>query len=222
MAVALFSYKNRNSFLHRIHPLAKLIVIFSMCIFCFMETEFELIKLLLCFAFSVVLFFLGGGNKTTLKALPFVFILGLFVTALRMFYFIPKISFNADGFYSGLLYTARLFITTLTCQIIFETTSSAQIQDSLEKIENAFAKVIPPVKKLHAALLISLAINFIPMVFETWTKVKLASQARSNGKKNIFTASKTLFSQLDATLSCLIFRAETKRKAILNRWTERQ
>ncbi len=217
MAVALFSYKNRASLLHRIPALLKILMMFSFCIFCFMETSYEHIKLPACFAFSLILFFLARGNWMTLKSLPYVFVLGAFVTALRMFNFLPEFSFNREGFVWGILYTARLFITALACQVIFETTSSAQISDSLEEIEDRVARVIPPVKKLHCALLISLALNFIPLVFETWNKVHLASMARSLKKKNLVSATSILLSELEALLSCLIFKAETKRKAILNR-----
>lgn len=217
MAVALFSYKNRPSLLHRIPALIKILVMFSFCIFCFRETNYEQIKLPACFAFSLLLFFLARGNWTTIKSLPYVFVLGAFVTVLRMFNFFPEFSFSKEGFIWGILYSARLFITAFACQIIFETTSSAQISDSLEQIENGIAKILPPAKKLHAALLISLAINFIPLVFETWDKVHLASMARSPKKKNLVAATGILLSELEALLSCLIFKAETKRKAIINR-----
>lgn len=217
MAVALFSYKNRASLLHKVPSLIKILIMFSFCIFCFMETSYEHIKLPACFAFSLILFFLARGNLTTVKSLPYVFVLGAFVTVLRMFNFLPEFSFSKEGFVWGILYSARLFISAFVCQIIFETTSSAQISDSLEQIENAMAKIIPPAKKLHGALLISLAINFIPLVFETWNKVHLASMARSPKKKNIAAATSILLSEVEALLSCLIFKAETKRKAILNR-----
>lgn len=217
MAVALFSYKNRTSILHRIPSLIKILIMFSFCIFCFKETTYEQIKLPGCLAFSLLLFFLARGNWTTIKSLPYVFVLGAFVTVLRMFNFFPEFSFNKEGFIWGILYTARLFITAFACQVIFETTSSSQIQDSLEQIENGISKVIPPVKKLHGALLISLAINFIPLVFETWDKVHLASMARGPKKRNLISATNILLSELEALLSCLIFKAETKRKAILNR-----
>ena len=45
----------------------------------------------------------------------------------------------------------------------------------------------------------------------------LASMARSPKKKNLVSATIILLSELEALLSCLIFKAETKRKAILNR-----
>lgn len=217
MAVALFSYKNRNSLLHKIPAFIKILIIFSLCVFCFKETGYEKIKLPLCFCFSLLLFFLGRGNIETLKPVPYIIFLGIFVTLLRMFNFFPEFSFNRSGFYSGLIYSFRLLITAFSCQIIFETTSGTQIQNSLENIENLFSKFIPPVKKLHVALLVSLAINFIPLVFETWNKVHSACLARSPKKKSIFYAAKILMCQTEALLSCLIFKAEIKRKAILNR-----
>lgn len=40
----------------------------------------------------------------------------------------------------------QIFITSLAAQVIFETTSPLQIQNSLELIQNGISKLIPPIK----------------------------------------------------------------------------
>lgn len=217
MAVEMFCYRNRNSVLSRIPALAKLIFIFVLCISVFRDCDYEKLKLGICFAFTVLLFILGKCNFKTVSAMKYVLTIGTLILLLRSFNYTPEASINVEGFWAGVEYTVRLFITALACQIIFETTSPMQIQSALETVETLVAKIVPPAKKLHGALLISLAINFIPLVFETWDKVHLASMARSPKKKNIVAATSILLSEVEALLSCLIFKAETKRKAILNR-----
>lgn len=217
MDVVLFSYKNRKSILHRIPSVIKLFVIIALCFICFTETSFEKLKLSICFLFSIFLFFLGRGNLITLKPLIYVFFLGAFVTLLRMFNFIPEFSLDKKEFFSGIIYTIKLFITTLACQIIFETTSNSQIYTCFELIENTIAKVfsfVKIIKKNHIALLISLSISFIPLIFETWQKVHLASKARSLKKRSIFYAIKIILLEMESLLSCLINKADIKRKAI--------
>lgn len=217
MAVELFAYKNRSSILHKIPALLKLAVTLVFCIFCFNVPEAQAINLFFYLAVCAVLFFLGKCNFRTLRSLCFVIFLGAFVTVLRMFSFIPHFEFKIEEFFSGLIYSAKLFLSALICQIIFETTSSSKIQQALETLEDCVSKIIPPVKKLHFALLISLTINFIPMVFETWNKIELSCKARTPKKRSITMTMTIMFVQLSALFSCLLFKAETKRKAIINR-----
>lgn len=217
MAVELFAYKSRNSLLHKIPAIIKLILTFVLCIFTFKDVSQEKIKLASSLVFCMILFFLGKCNLRTIRQLVFVLFLGAFVTLLRMFEFAPSVRFSMAGFSSGVLYTVRLFITSLACQIIFETTSGAQIQEAIESVENIAAKVIPPIKKLHGALLISLAINFMPLVFATWNKIHAASIARGPAKKDFVTGIRIAFEEFSALILCMLQKAETKRKAILNR-----
>jgi biotin transport system permease protein len=72
---------------------------------------------------------------------------------------------------------------------------------------------------LNPALVISLAINFIPQIFETWNRVNLAARARSvsRKRKNLHTVITTAYLELQALFSCLLYQAETTRQAVLNR-----
>lgn len=217
MAVEMFCYRNRNSILSKIPALAKLIFIFVLCISVFMDCRWEKLKLGICFFLTVILFILGKCNFKTVTAMKYVLTIGTLILLLRSFTYTPEASINVEGFWSGVEYTVRLFITALACQIIFETTSPMQIQGALESVEYTVAKIVPPVKKIHAALLISLAINFMPMVFETWNKIQRASLARSRKTRNPFIAIRNSMAQFEALFSCLLFKAEIKRRAILNR-----
>ena len=61
---------------------------------------------------------------------------------------------------------------------------------------------------MNPALVLSLAINFIPEVFATWNRVDLAVRARSDDKgKNKFSL-RILGVRLTAFFLCLLERAE--------------
>lgn len=97
------------------------------------------------------------------------------------------------------------------------TTSSLQMKSALEDAQNFIAKIFPPIKKINPALIIFLAISFIPQIFQTWEKIKLAARARSCGKNKYRNFLRNTFLQFEALFSCLLFYAETKRKVLLNR-----
>ncbi len=225
MAIKLFAYRKADTILHKMPALFKLVLLFAICIYTFSSgmlstkaqvfAKAELVKLSICFAAVTVLFILARAPWKSLKNLKFVFVLGFFLTAFKMLHF--PFYFDLDALISGLHYTFCFFVTALCAQLIFESTSSLQIKDALESIQNIIAAVLPPVKKLNPALVISLAINFIPMVFATWNRVNLACRARTSTRHGLAGTVKNAFTQLSALFSCLLHQAETTRMALLNR-----
>lgn len=236
MAVTLFAYRRGSSPMHRIPASVKLLFLMILCICTFMNGPHEIVRTGICFAISIMLFVLSGAHKQSLKQLAFVFVLGALVTLFgticlppsaaantetvsgsSIITLLPYLALNLDGLRFGILYTIRFFTTALAAQIVFETTSSVQIKDSLEALQNVIARVIPPIKKMNPALVISLAINFIPQVFETWNRVSLAARARANTSKKNKQRVRTAYLELQALLSCMLYQAETTRKAVENR-----
>ena len=108
-----------------------------------------------------------------------------------------------DALAAGLLYTIRFLITAIAAQIVFETTSPLEIKES-------FGKSNP-------ALALALAINFIPQVFATWNQVHTAAMARTPNKKGLLRTIPIVYCEIQAFFSCLLYQAEIKRKALLNR-----
>lgn len=219
MAITLFSYRRENSILHKTSAGIKILLLILLCFITFFNTQYEIQKLSGCALIPVVLFFLSKAKfKNCLKAMKQVFVLGFFMT------FVKTISMdgttliiNPNQTIEGIIFTLRFLITTLSCHLIFETTSSLQIKNSLDNGEEFISKIFPFIKKLHLADLISLCISFIPMVFETWNKVELAARSRAPEKKSITSSVMILRAEFEAMFSCLLFHAENKRKAMLNR-----
>lgn len=222
ISTSLFSYRQGNSVLHKTPAILKLILLFLLCIFTFLKQNYNsldeilsftvILQTSICFFISILMFFLGGKNFQSLKNLKFVAILGAMVIFLKTINIPtetitnPLQYMNIQGFAEGVLWIIRFFITTLACLTVFETTSSLQIKEALGN-----------------ALVISLAINFIPEIFRTWEKIKSASFSRSIYKKNGKTkhsfkrAIIVTYQELSALFSCMLYYAEIKRKALLNR-----
>lgn len=240
---ALFAYRRGNTPLHKTPALIKLIVLFSLCIITFAGGTPDSVSEIMahtflfrtagCFLLSVLLFILGGCYFRSLKNLLFVLFLGAAVIIFRtlgipqsptekqLAYIVtvlPGVRLNLNGCAAGILYTVRFFITTFTAQTIFETTSSLEIKGAVESVQDGIARIFPPLKKWNPALVISLAINFIPQVFDTWNSVRTAARARTpSGKKSIAKTIRIAYQEIQSLISCLLFKAETTQKAILNR-----
>ena len=223
MALSLFAYRRGTSVLHRTPALAKLAALFALCLFVFAGspvTSFDellsrqsLTRLVAGLATSCVLFALSGAHLCSIVRVRFVFAFGLFVTAVRMIH-VP-LFFDTGALAYGISYTARFFAASLASEVVFETTSSTEISEALEQLQDALARVFPPIKKTQVALVLSLAINFVPQVFATWNKVSLASRARGGDRAK--DKVRVVSQEFTSLFSCLLRYAEVKRMAILNR-----
>ena len=206
--MTLFAYRKGNTPLHRLNAGLKILFLIALCIVTFAGGMYDslesvlkpsvLIRTTICLAAAVGLFFASGRSRTSFKPVKFVLIIGALMILFRVFNQPLK-----DALAAGLLYTIRFLITTIAAQIIFETTSPLEIKESLGKSTPAVA--------------ISLAINFIPQVFATWKQVHTAAQARTPNKKGLFRTIPIVYCEIQAFFSCLLYQAEIKRKALLNR-----
>lgn len=215
MKTTFFAYRKGSSFFHKISPHIKLWLELLFCIFVFLPdeyffaiNEFVSIKFAISFLICVAAFFLSGRNFAVFKPLGYVLFLGV-------------IAIFGNGIKFAINYTLKFLFTTFLSQVVFMTTSSLQMKSALEDAQNFIARIFPfassSIKKANPALIIFLAISFIPQIFQTWNKIKLAARARSCNKNKCRNFLRNIFLQFEALFSCLLFYAETKRKVLLNR-----
>ena len=205
----LFAYRRGNTPLHRMNARWKILFLIILCIITFAGGMYEtsdsvltvslLIRTALCIAVTIALFIMSGCSRTSFKPVKFVLIIGGLMILFRVFNQPIK-----DALAAGFLYTVRFLITAIAAQIIFETTSPLEIKESLGKSSPALA--------------VALAINFIPQVFATWNRVHTAALARTpKHKKGLLRFIHIVYCEIQAFFSCLLYQAEIKRKALLNR-----
>ena len=220
--MTLFAYRRGSTPLHRMNAGLKVLFLIALCIVTFAGGMYDtldsvmsaplLIRTALCLAVTIALFVASERSKTSFKPVRFV----LFIGALMILFRVFNQPFK-DALAAGLLYTVRFLITAVAAQIVFETTSPLEIREAFEKGQDKVAKPLPFIKKLNPALTLSLAINFIPQVFATWHLVHTAAQARTPNKKGLLRTIPIVYCEIQAFFSCLLYQAEIKRKALLNR-----
>ncbi|MCM1321216.1 MAG: hypothetical protein NC041_01250 [Bacteroides sp.] len=230
----LFSYRKGNSVVHAMPACIKLLLLFVISVRTFSDAPSPLCvpqRTACCGFCAGLLFLLSGTPFSHLKKLLFVPLTGLFVTLFKMISFSetpPYFFADLSQIQPGILYTIRFFITAAAALAVFETTTTLQIQRTLESVQNGISRVIPPLKKPIAAYnparMFSLAIIFIPRVFCAWNQVNSAARARypkknSANKYHISPACyiENICAQFFGMFSVLLYSAKETEKALRNR-----
>ena len=157
---AIFSYRNGNSFLHRIPALIKILLLVAICFAAFCgENSFSTLddffsgKSFVCLCSCGILLFvlhvLSGFRLSSLIKMKFVIFYSLFIFIFRSWKFCDDgiLCWDVDGLWFCGLYTVRFFVVAFSSELVYETTSLLEIKSALEDVENFFARIIPPLKK---------------------------------------------------------------------------
>ena len=197
MNKGLFSYNNKKSPLHKIPALIKILFTCGFCFFVF--SKFSITKILISGIVALFLWLLSKSGFQAFIKLKLVLILGLVFTIFKGLS-LKSPFFDFQLAKEGLIYGYNFFITTFVALILFETTTMLEIQNDFMKI--------PVLNKTKFPIVLAITISFFPEIFTTWEEVSLAAKSRKN---------KNLVSQFSALISCMIQKADIKRKALLSR-----
>lgn len=182
--ITLGQYFPGNSPIHRIDPRMKLLMTVIFIVATFVASSG--LSFAVLFISAAVLFALSRISfKTLLKAMkPIVFIL-IFTTFFQIFFtktgdlifewWIIKIYTN------GIIYAIKMFIRvivliTTTSVLMSYTTSPIALTDGLEELLKPLAKIGVPIHDF--ALVMSIALRFIPTLLEETEKIMAAQKAR--------------------------------------------
>jgi energy-coupling factor transporter transmembrane protein EcfT len=220
----VFKYKTVKGFLHRVPALVKLLLILPLSLF-FMQLS--PVFLAAGIAAVCIIAFLGKFtlHEQLIDVKPAVFYallmygLSVFSTLIESWHTFPEISFSSvlmphQDFFR---ITLRLVLIIQLSALLFRTTSSGEIRDTLFTMEFAirsfFAKIFFQKKlitvKHSFSEYIALFLCFIPEIFENWALVNMAWKAR--GGKNGFAKIKSLVFIL---ISLSMEKAALKAKAL--------
>ncbi len=182
--ITLGQYFPGNSVIHKIDARAKIIITLILIVAVFVASSGPAFALL--FILSLIIFLLSRISfKTLVKGLkPIVFIL-IFTTIFQIFftrtgdlllewYFIKIYS-------NGIIFAVKMFIRiivliTTTSVMLSYTTSPIVLTDGIEGLMLPLAKIGVPVHDF--ALVMSIALRFIPTLLEETEKIMSAQKAR--------------------------------------------
>ena len=180
--ITLGQYFPGKSLLHRMDPRAKLLVTFLCIVFIFVANNF--VGLLLVVLLVAAAMLLSGISiRQYLKSLKAILFVVLFTSVLNLFYgsgqVLVQVGFmriTVGGVMNSIFIAVRIICLILISSVLTFTTSPNQLTDALER-------VMKPLKIFHVkvheiAMMMTIALRFVPTLLEETDKIMSAQKSR--------------------------------------------
>lgn len=176
-------YVPGESFIHRLDPRTKILIIFFFVIFVFFANNVWSYSLLTAFTIFTILMthipfrYIIKGLTPVWFLIIFTMLLHLFLTkdgpvAFQLF----TISIHWGGIKQGLIISLRFMLLVMMTSLLTLTTSPIDITDAIESLLHPLKKVKFPVHEL--ALMMSISLRFIPTLMQETDKISKAQSSR--------------------------------------------
>jgi len=176
-------YVPGDSFIHKLDPRTKLIVIFFYVIVVFFANNTLSYGLLTLFVLIAVvttripLRFIIKGLTPIWFLIIFTFLLHLFLTKEGPVVFEWwAFTFHLGGIIQGLVIALRFMLLILMTSLLTLTTTPIEITDAIESLLHPLKKLKFPVHEL--ALMMSISLRFIPTLMQETDKISMAQASR--------------------------------------------
>lgn len=183
--ITIGQYIPGESFIHKLDPRTKILISVLFIVNLFLVKNFTAYLLIMGFIFLMVRVaklspkYLYKGVKPVFVLILFTAFLNMFVTrgtqdTLLLDFWIFKI--YREGVYQALFMTFRLVFLIMGTSILTLTTSPIELTDGIESLLKPFKKIGVPAHEL--AMMMSIALRFIPTLMDETDKIMKAQMAR--------------------------------------------
>ncbi|MCQ2547611.1 MAG: energy-coupling factor transporter transmembrane protein EcfT [Clostridia bacterium] len=180
--ITLGQYYNADSVIHRLDPRIKIIASLLYIVELFVVDSFigffyATAALGLVIALSKVpLSFIFRGMKALLIILIFTFVINLFMIDGTIIFKLWIFTISKEGLYAALFMTFRLVLLITGTSLLTLTTKPISLTDGLERLLYPLSKLKVPTHEI--AMMMTIALRFIPTLLEETDKIIKAQQAR--------------------------------------------
>lgn len=190
--ITLGQYYNENSIIHRLDPRVKLVgtVLFMVSLFIF--NNYVCYGIALLFLISVIAMskvpvkFMLKGMKSIIVLILITVIYNLFMTPGKELVRLWIFKITIEGIFASIYMFTRLTFLIIGSSIMTLTTTPNQLTDGIERLFNPLKIFKVPVHEM--AMMMSIALRFIPILMEELDKITKAQIARGADleSKNLF------------------------------------
>ena len=180
--ITLGQYFPGESWIHRLDPRVKIIATLLFVVELFIVDSFwgflaATLALAVVIAVSKVpLSFILRGLKPIFLIIAFTFILNLFVYKGTVLIELGPLTICKEGVYFAFFMAARLILLIIGSSLLTLTTKPMSLTDGMESLLSPFSKIGVPAHEL--AMMMTIALRFIPTLLEETDKIMKAQQAR--------------------------------------------
>ena len=183
MQITIGQYCPGRSALHRMDPRAKILLTIAMIAAVFAAGTWLGYVMLFAFAFAAIRIS-GVGMKFVLRGLKPIFFIVVLTFLINIFFTTGGtalvhwkfINITDKGLYAATRMALRLILLVLVTQLLTLTTSSIALTDAIEALLKPLSKIGFPAHEM--AMMMSIALRFIPTLLEETDKIMKAQQAR--------------------------------------------
>ncbi len=181
--ITLGQYYPGDSALHRLDPRAKLLLTLSMIVGVFLAKSYPAYAVF--FAYVLAAAWLSGiPIKLMLKGLKAIYFIIALTFVLNAFFGTGKtvlihwqfLTVTREGLRIAVFMALRLMLLVFCTQLLTLTTSPIALTDGLERLFSPLAKIGFPAHEM--AMMMSIALRFIPTLLEEADKIMKAQTAR--------------------------------------------
>lgn len=180
--VAFGQYFPGKSLIHRLDPRAKIILFIAHIVILFCTFSYPALAVTAVFT-ALFLILSGISPKFYFKSLKVIIFIVLFTSLLNLFYgsgepiwqwWVFKITLN--GINRAVFVTTRIICLILASSCLTFTTSPTELTDAIERLMKPLRVIHFPVHEI--AMMMSLALRFVPTLLEETDKIIQAQKAR--------------------------------------------
>lgn len=196
--ITLGQYYPGNSIIHRLDPRVKIIGVFIYIVQLFLIKDF--IGYLAVIIFLTTLIILSGikpkfifkGLRPLILIIFLTLILNVFMTPGHIVWQYGFIKITKEGLLTALFMGLRLVLLIIGSSLLTLSTKPINLTDGIEKLLNPLKKIKVPAHEL--AMMMTIALRFIPTLLEETDKIMKAQMARGADFEsgNIFRRAKSL------------------------------
>lgn len=196
--ITLGQYYQSESFIHRLDPRVKLIATILFIAELFIVDSFAgfaicTVALAISIAVSKVpLSFIMRGLKPVFLIIIFTFCLNIFMVDGKILWQLGFLKITEEGIYKAFYMAVRLVLLIIGSSLLTLTTKPINLTDGIERLLSPFSHIGLPSHEI--AMMMSIALRFIPTLLEETDKIMKAQQARGADFEsgNIFSRAKAL------------------------------
>lgn len=180
--ITLGQYYQTDSLIHRLDPRTKLVGTICFIISLFLVDNFIGYLLAGLFLFAVIRLskvpfkFMVRGMKAILFLLVIAVVFNLFLTPGEVIWSFWKLQITKEGIRLAVFMGIRLCFLIMGSSVMTLTTTPNNLTDGLEKLLGPLKKLKVPVHEI--AMMMSIALRFIPILLEETDKIMKAQIAR--------------------------------------------
>ena len=180
--ITIGQYFPGNTIIHRLDPRIKIIIIMMFITSLFFITSFPPYILILAFILFVIylskvpLKHVLKGLKPLILIIVVTFLINAFLTKGEELFSIGPLTVTKEGLRQAVFMALRLIFLITGTSLLTLTTSPISLTDGIEKLLSPFKRIGVPAHEL--AMMMTIALRFIPTLLEETDKIMKAQMAR--------------------------------------------